>query len=64
MLRLIPLPADTYMAISDYPKRYFLHNLLLAGSSASDFLVVGIGGLLLFLQRLLASGAVDSSRAS
>lgn len=52
------------MAISDYPTSYFLHNLLLAGSSASDFLVVGIGGLLLFLQRLLASGAVDSSRAS
>lgn len=46
------------------PTSDFLHNLLLVGSCASDFLVVGIGGLLLFLQRLLASEAVDSSRAS
>lgn len=51
------------MAISDYPTSYFLHNLLLTGSSASDFVVVGIGGLLLFLQRLLASGAANKELA-
>lgn len=43
---LIPLSADTYMAIDSYPTSDFLHNLLLAGSSASDFSVVGIGGSL------------------